>query len=259
MELLSISPGALYYNPIPMSVYSLDLMDLIEKQYLETPFYGSRRMTVILNNLGHVCNRKRVQKLMRLMNIEAIYPKKNLSKASAEHKKYPYLLRGLEIVRINHVWSTDITYIRIKGGFIYLVAVIDWFSRCILSWKISNSLDTLFCIEALNEAFDKYGQPEIFNTDQGCQFTSEKFVKVLLDRAIKVSMDGKGRALDNIFIERFWRSLKYEEIYLKDYKDYAYKKAAGLIAEYCNFYIYKRPHQSLDYKTPHSVYLGVCA
>jgi putative transposase len=189
------------------------------------------------------------------MGIEAIYPKKNLSKASAEHKKYPYLLAGLEIVRPNQVWSTDITYIRIKGGFVYLVAIIDWFSRYVLSWRISNSLDTLFCIEALEEAF-KYGLPEIFNTDQGCQFTSENYVKILLDKLIKVSMDGKGRALDNIFIERLWRSLKYEEIYLKDYKEYALKKAYELIGKYFDFYNFERPHQSLDYKTPHSVHCG---
>ena len=259
MELLDVSAGAIYYNPIPMSVYNLDLMDMIDKQYLETPFYGSRRMTVFLNNLGHACNRKRIQHLMRIMGIEAIYPKKNLSKAAAEHKKYPYLLKGLNICRPNHVWSTDITYIRIKDGFIYLVAVIDWFSRCVLSWKISNSLDTIFCVEALMEALDKYGQPEIFNTDQGCQFTSEKYVKILLDKAIKVSMDGKGRALDNIFIERFWRSLKYEEIYIKDYKDFAYREAQFLIGKYLDFYNLKRPHQSLENRTPFSIYQEYCA
>jgi len=156
MDLLSISAGAIYYEPVPMSVYNLDLMDMIDRQYLDTPFYGSRRMTAFLNDLGHACNRKRVQRLMRVMGIEAIYPKRNLSKASAEHKIYPYLLRDLEINRPNHVWSTDITYIRIRGGFIYLVAIIDWFSRYVLSWRISNSLDTLFCIEALEEAFN-YG------------------------------------------------------------------------------------------------------
>lgn len=179
-----------------------------------------------------------------------------MSKALAEHKKYPYLLRGVEIVRPNQVWSTDITYIRIRGGFIYLVAIIDWYSRCVLSWRMSNSLDTQFCIEALVDAF-KYGQPEIFNSDQGCQFTSENYIKILLDKLIKISMDGKGRALDNIFIERFWRSLKYEEIYLKGYKDFTYKESYKLIGKYLNFYNFERPHQSIDYKTPGSVFFGI--
>lgn len=256
MELLSISPGAIYYKPVPMNAYSLDLMDMIDRQYLETPFYGSRRMAAFLSNMGHPCNRKRVQRLMRIMGIEAIYPKQNLSRPSVGHKIYPYLLRDLEIIRPNQVWSTDITYVRIKGGFVYLVAIIDWFSRYVLSWKISNSLDTLFCIEALEEAF-KYGSPEIFNMDQGCQFTSENYVKNLLDKSIKVSMDGKGRALDNIFVERLWRSVKYEEIYLKDYRSYTFKNAYEFIGKYFNFYNLKRLHQSLEYKTPYVVHFGV--
>jgi putative transposase len=259
MELLSISPGAIYYKPLPMNAYSLDLMDMIDRQYLETPFYGSRRMTAFLNDIGHLCNRKRVQRLMRMMGIEAIYPKQNLSKASAKHKIYPYLLREVEIIRPNQVWSTDITYVRINGGFVYLVAIIDWFSRYVLSWRISNSLETIFCIEALEEAF-KYGLPEIFNMDQGYQFTSENYVKNLLDKSIKVSMDGKGRALealDNIFIERLWRSLKYEEIYLKDYRNYTFKNAHEFIGKYFKFYNFKRLHQSLEYKTPYVIHFGV--
>lgn len=257
MELLNISSGSLYYRPVPMSDYNLDLMDMIDKQYLETPFYGSRRMTAFLNNEGHACNRKRIQRLMNIMGIEAIYPKKSLSKSSLKHKIYPYLLRDFEINRPNQVWSTDITYIRIRGGFVYLVAIIDWFSRFVLSWRLSNSLDAIFCIDALEDAF-QHGVPEIFNMDQGSQFTSENYVGKLLEKSIKVSMDGKGRALDNIFIERLWRSLKYEEIYLKEYKEFTVNKAFDLIKTYFHFYNFKRLHQSLDYKTPHGIHFRGC-
>jgi len=228
-------------------------MDLIDRQYLLTPFYGTRRMGAILGRKGYFVNRKRIQRLMKLMGIEAIYPKKNLSRRRHDHKVYPYLLRGLEIARPNQVWSTDITYIRLESGFVYLVAIIDWFSRYVLSWELSNTLMTDFCIEALNCAFKKDNRtPEIFNTDQGCQFTAESFVSAVESMGAKISMDGRGRALDNIFIERLWRSLKYEEVYLKSYR--TPKEAYDGISRYFEFYNNQRPHQSLGYKYPCEVY-----
>jgi putative transposase len=231
-------------------------MDLIDRQYLETPFYGSRKMTVHLKGMGHSVNRKRVQRLMRLMGLEAIYPRINLSKRAMEHKKYPYLLKGLSIFHPNQVWGCDITYIRVFGGFIYLVAVLDWFSRFVLSWKISNTLDSLFCIEAVEDAMSSFGKPEIFNTDQGCQFTSDAFIKILKDCGIAISMDSKGRVFDNIMVERLWRSLKYEEIYLKGYQEFSVKDATRGIGKYFGFYNTERPHQSLGYKTPKMVFNG---
>jgi putative transposase len=216
-ELLQISKGSLYYKPVGIDPYNLELMDLIDRQYTETPFYGSRKMRAWLNSQKHRVNRKRVQRLMRLMGIEAIYPKPNLSRRRQDHKVYPYLLHGVDIVRPDHVWSTDITYIRVGQGFVYLTAVIDWHSRYVLSWQLSNALDASFCIEAVSEALDQ-SEPEIFNTDQGSQYTSGDFLKPLLDRNIRISMDSKGRALDNIFIERLWRTVKYEEVYLKEYQ-----------------------------------------
>lgn len=200
---------------------------------------------------GYVINRKRARRLMREMGLEAIYPKKNVSIANKEHRKYPYLLRGLSISDSEQVWSEDITYIRVKKGFVYLTAIIDWFSRYVVSWRLSNLLSTDFCLEALEEALTK-GKPEIFNMDQGAQFTSKEFTEFLESRGIKISMDGKGRALDNIFVERLWRSVKYEEVYLKEYK--TVRDAEEGLRRYFKHYNYERPHQSLDYKTPHEVH-----
>lgn len=231
-----------------MDAYNLELMDLLDRQYLKTPFYGSRKMTAYLCGFGHSVNRKRVRRLMKLMRLEAIYPKPNLSKRRHDHKVYPYLLKGVNIDRPNMVWSTDITYIRLRSGFVYLTALIDWYSRYVLSWRLSNCLESEFCIEALLDALDRYPQPEIFNTDQGVQFTSKNFLNPLLTRKIKVSMDSKGRALDNIFVERLWRSLKYEEVYLSEYK--TVREARESIRRYFSFYNSERLHQALGYKTP---------
>lgn len=254
-NLLGLNKGGLYYSPVPESSYNLEIMKIIDEQYLETPFYGSRRMAEILKRKGYCINRKKVQRLMRKMDIEAIYPGPNLSRREQKKKIYPYLLDGIDIRRPNHVWSSDITYIRMKNGFMYLVAVIDWFSRYVLSWKLSNSLNVDFCLEATENALNKASQkPEIFNTDQGCQFTSDDFVKLIKSNGIKISMDGRGRALDNIFIERVWRSLKYEEVYLKDYE--TVKEAKTGIDNYFDLYNNRRPHQSLEYKYPVEVHFG---
>jgi len=222
-------------------------MTLIDKQYLKTPFFGSRRMTHHLRKEGFQVNRKRVQRLMRLMGIEAIYTKPRTSKPSKENKIYPYLLRDLTIEKPDQVWCSDITYIPMKKGFVYLVAVMDWHSRYIVSWRLSNSMDTSFCTEALEDALAQ-GTPGIFNTDQGSQFTSSDFTEMLKEKEVAISMDGKGRYLDNIFIERLWRSLKYEEVYLKAYEDI--KEARVSIADWIRFYNFERPHQSLNYSTP---------
>lgn len=224
----------------------------MDREYTAHPFYGSRRMTAWLCAQGYPVNRKRIQRLMQLMGLEAIYPKPNLSKSDAGHKKYPYLLRNLEIGFPGHVWSTDITYIRFDGGFAYCTAVIDWYSRYVLSWRVSNTLDTGFCLEAIEEALE-IGKPKIFNTDQGVQYTSSAFTDALERAGIKISMDGKGRALDNIFVERLWRSLKYEDIYLKDYS--SVKEARQGIDKYFSFYNNERLHQSLDYRCPRDVFL----
>jgi putative transposase len=231
--------------------YSLELMDLIDRQFTETPFYGSRRLTAWLNRQGYIVNRKRIQRLMRIMGLESIYPKPNLSKRRKDHKIYPYLLKGVKIQKTNIVWSSDITYIRVGRGFVYLTAVIDWFSRYVLSWKLSNTLEPRFCVDALNEALT-LSTPEIFNTDQGSQYTSKDFIKPLEDRGIKISMDSKGRALDNIFVERLWRSVKYEEVYIKDYR--TARDAYESLKEYFLFYNNSRLHQSLDYLTPAEVH-----
>lgn len=249
--LISLSKGSLYHTPIPIDGYSLELMKLLDKQYLKTPFYGSRKMVIYLNNEGHYVNRKRVQRLMRLMDIEAIYPKQNLSKRRQEHKIYPYLLKDVKIDRPNLAWSTDITYVPLSSGFLYLVVVIDWYSRYVLSWRLSNTMDVSFCIEALEEAFTK-GCPEIFNSDQGSQFTSNEYTTRLLNKDIQISMDGKGRCFDNIFVERLWRTVKYEEIYLKGYE--TVKDAKEGLKEYFPFYNTKRFHQALSYKTPEEVH-----
>jgi putative transposase len=253
-ELLGLSRSSFYYEPAVVDEYNLLLMRLIDEQYTQTPFYGIRRMTACLRAIGHKVNRKRIGRLMRLMGLEAIYPKPNLSKAIANGAvKYPYLLRGLVIQRPNHVWSTDITYIRLKQGFVYLVAVMDWFSRYVLSWEISNSLDTCFCLSALDKAFGN-GVPEIFNSDQGSQFTSDSFLKSLELSGTRISWDGRGRAMDNIFVERLWRSVKHEEVYLKDYANVP--EAISGIDRYFKFYNTQRPHQSLGYKTPEQVFFG---
>ena len=226
-------------------------MRLIDEQYLRTPFYGARKMCVWLGWQGHQVNRKRVKRLMQLMRIEAIYQKPRTTLANKEHEKYPYLLGNLAITRPNQVWATDITYIPVRRGFLYLVAVVDWFSRYVLSWELSNSMDVSFCIQALQAAL-VVGKPEIFNSDQGSQFTSTDFTGVLKKQAITISMDGKGRALDNIIVERLWRSVKYEEVYLKDY-EHGSAAYEGL-AQYFEFFNHERPHQSLGDRTPQSVY-----
>jgi putative transposase len=249
--LLQVSKGAFYYQPKPIDQYTLSLMDLIDTQHTKTPFYGSRRLVAWLNQQNHQINRKRVQRLMRMMRIEAIYPKPKLTRRNAEHKIYPYLLRGINIERTDHVWSTDITYIRVGNGFIYLTAVIDWYSRYVLSWRLSNSLENTFCVEVLEEALS-ISKPEIFNTDQGSQYTATNFLKILTDSNVKISMDSKGRALDNIFVERLWRTVKYEEVYLKDYQ--SMKDAQSSLKDYLKFYNKERLHQSLKYKTPESIY-----
>lgn len=228
-------------------------MRLIDAQYMTTPFYGYPRMTQVLRRAGYEVNRKRVARLMALMDIQAIYPRPQTSLTAPEHKVYPYLLRQLPITHRNHVWSTDITYVPLPGGFMYLVAVMDWHSRFVLSWQLSNTLETHFCLEALEMAFT-FGQPEIFNSDQGAQFTAVAFTAPLLERNIRISMDGRGRALDNIFIERLWRSVKYEDIYLKEYPSVAALRSG--LACYFHLYNYGRPHQSLAYATPAEVYFG---
>lgn len=225
---------------------------MIDKIYMKYPFYGSRRLLYELNKNGFTVNRKRVQRLMRLMNIEAIYPKPNISKLSLENKIYPYLLRNLEIYYPNQVWGIDITYIALNNGFIYLTALIDLFSRYIVSWSLSNSLDNTFCIETLQNAL-LIGKPTIHNSDQGSQFTSNNYIEILKKNNIEISMDGKRRAIDNIFIERFWRTIKYENVFINNYESVL--EAYEGLKNYINFYNYKRPHQSLNYKRPFEIYL----
>ena len=236
-----------------MSGDEQDLLRLIDAQYTRTPFYGVRRMAVWLREQGQLVNEKRVRRLMRLMGIEAIYPKPKLSQRDEGHKIFPYLLRGLEINRPDQVWASDITYIRMHRGFVYLVAIIDWYSRYVLAWSVSVTMDVHFCLEALEKALN-LGKPGIFNTDQGSQFTSREFTGLLLGEGIRISMDGRGRVFDNIFIERLWRSVKYEEVYLKEYQD-VLSCIEGLRA-YFQFYNDERPHQALAYKTPKEVYRG---
>lgn len=227
-------------------------MNLLDEQYTQTPFYGVRKMTAWLNEVkGETVNVKRIRRLLRLMGLEAIYQKPRLSQTAPGHRIYPYLLRGVKIERVNQVWSTDITYIRLQGGFVYLVAVLDWYSRYVLSWEISPTMETDFCVSTLERAL-AVGQPEIFNTDQGAQFTSQAFTKILQAREIAISMDGRGRALDNIFVERLWRSVKYEEVYLHDYENVP--QAITGLGQYFQFYNHERLHQSLGYQTPAAIY-----
>jgi putative transposase len=245
-ELLGLARSSVYYEPRPESAENLRLLRRLDELYLKRPFYGSRRMAVELG-----VNRKRIQRLMRIVGIEALYPKPKLSRPATGHEIYPYLLRGLTVDHADHVWSTDITYIPVRGGFFYLTAIMDWFSRFVLSWELSNTLDAAFCLAALDRAF-AHGAPEIFNTDQGAQFTSGEFLAPLKQRAVRISMDGRGRALDNVFIERLWRSLKYELIYPGDFATGTDLRQA--LHGYFRFYNYARPHQSLDYQTPAQLY-----
>jgi putative transposase len=249
--LLDLNRATLYYEPVPETAANLALMRLLDEQYLRTPFYGSRRMAVWLQRQGQAVNRKRVQRLMRLMGLEAIYPKPRTTMAGAGHRVYPYLLRGLDITRPDQVWGTDITYVPLRHGFLYLAAILDWYSRYVLAWRLSNSLDVRFCLEALEEALS-YGTPEIFNSDQGVQFTGQEFTGRLTAAGVAISMDGQGRCLDNVFVERLWRTVKYEEIYLHAYADGV--EAETRLQQYFNFYGRERPHQALDYRTPWEVY-----
>ena len=252
-DLLALARSGLYYEPQGASPENLALMRLLDEAYTAWPFYGVRKMTAHLEREGQAVNVKRVRRLMRLMGLEAIYPRKRLSVPGEGHKRYPYLLRGVEIVRPDQVWSADITYIRLRRGFLYLAAILDWYSRYVLSWALSSSLDAAFCVWALEEALAR-GRPEVFNTDQGVQFTSEGFTGILESRGIAISMDGRGRVFDNIFSERLWRTVKYEEVYLQDYAD-GIAARAGLV-RYFRFYNTQRRHQSLDKRTPEAVYLG---
>jgi putative transposase len=254
-KLLGISRSSAYYRPKPVSVEDLELMRDIDEQYLKTPFYGSRSMTKHFRRLGRKINRKRVQRLMRIMGIEAIYPRPKTSKPHPQHKIYPYLLRNMDINRPNQVWAADITYIPLHRGFMYLVAVMDWYSRKVLSFKLSNTLDTEFCVSALEEAIIRYGCPEIFNTDQGSQFTSKAFTRCLESNNIRVSMDGRGRFQDNIFIERLWWTVKYQYLYLHAF-DNGGQLRQGL-NNWFRFYNQERPHQSLADNSPDEVYYGI--
>lgn len=253
-ELLSVARSGLYYAPAITSEEEFRLMGLIDEIYTSAPFYGYRRICAELSKRGLTVNGKRVNRLMREMGLEAIYPRPKTSIASKANHKYPYLLRGVIVGRPGQVWATDITYIRMRKGFLYLVAILDWYSRYVLSWRLSNSLDTDFCLDALESALSRYGKPDIFNSDQGCQFTSEVFTKRLLEAEIRISMDGKGRCHDNIFVERLWRSVKYEEVYLKDYQ--SGHEAYQSLKAYFDFYNNRRVHQALDYKTPSEIHFG---
>jgi putative transposase len=250
-ELLGLARASFYYEPATAAAENLRLMRLIDEQYTAQPVYGSRRMTVWLQGQGHEVNRKRVQRLMRLMGLEAVYPRPKLSAAGCGHRVFPYLLRNVKIERVDQVWSTDITYVPMAKGFMYLAAVIDWYSRCVIAWRLSNTLDGWFCLEMLDEALTR-GRPEVFNTDQGVQFTAEAFTARLLSAGVAVSMDGKGRCLDNVFVERLWRTVKYEDIYLRCYETVP-ELTSGL-GRYFPFYNEERPHQSLGYRTPAEVY-----
>ena len=251
-ELLDVARSSAYYRPEPVSEEDLVLMRLIDEFHLRWPFYGSRRLRNELEDRGHKVNRKRVQRLMRQMGLAALYPRPRTSQPGKGHKIYPYLLRGLSIERPNQVWATDICYIPMAHGFMYLVAIMDWHSRRVLSWRVSNTMDTDFCIEALEDALQRFGAPDIFNTDQGSQFTSEAFIGVLKKHEIAISMDGKGRWVDNVFVERLWRSVKYEDVYLRAYET-PMQLRAGL-GSYFAFYNTRRRHSALDRRTPDAVY-----
>jgi len=250
-ELIGLPRSSYYYIAQEETPLNLELMKLIDEQYIRTPFYGVPRMTEWLRRRNFEVNPKRIRRLMRLMGLEAIYPKPRLSKAHPKHRKYPYLLRDLKVSHADQVWAADITYIPLNSGFAYLVAIIDWYSRYVVAWEIDITLETTFCLNALNRALHS-GRCEIFNTDQGCQFTSEEFTNRLKEEDIAISMDGRGRVFDNIFVERLWRALKYEEVYIKSYLNF--REAKREIGYYLEFYNRERPHQSLEYRTPAEVY-----
>lgn len=253
-ELLDLSRSALYYEPVPVSAEELQLMNRIDEIFTKWPFMGSRKIKTLLNEEGWDVGLGHVRTLMGEMGLYAIYPKRNLSRPHPEHRIYPYLLKGTVIAAVNQVWSADITYLRLAHGFVYLMAIIDWYSRYVLAWALSNTLEADFCVRALRDAIAGYGSPAIFNTDQGAQFTSVEFTGELIANEVQISMDGKGRALDNVFVERLWRTVKYEDIYIHDYRNIPEVKA-GLV-NYFDFYNTKRPHQGLGYRTPEQVYYG---
>ena len=254
-ELLQVCRSSVYYEPAATNPEQLALMRRIDELHLKHPFYGSRKLARCLKSEGNEVNRKQVQRLMRLWGIEGIAPNADTSRPAPEHATYPYLLRNVKVCRVNQVWSTDVTYIPMAHGFVYLVAIMDWYSRRVLSWRVSNTLDTAFCVEALEEALSSFGKPEIFNTDQGAQFTSAAFTSVLHSHGVKISMDGKGRYIDNIFVERLWRSVKYEEVYLHAYESVSEARAG--LARYFAFYNQERPHQALGYQTPDAFHRGL--
>jgi putative transposase len=254
--LLELSRSTFYYQPAGENAYNLALMRLIDERFTKRPFYGVPRMTASLRAMGHGVNPKRVRRLMRVMGLEAIYPKPRLSANGPDHKVYPYLLKGVAVDRPDQAWATDITYVRLTHGFVYLTAIMDWYSRYVVAWELSITLDTGFCLEALRKAL-RISKPEIFNTDQGPQFTSVDFTNLLENEGIKVSMDGRGRVYDNIFVERLWRSVKYEEVYLHDYQ--MVLEARTHLSAYFEFYNDERPREALGYRTPHEVYFGTKA
>jgi putative transposase len=254
-ELLSLNRSTLYYVPVEVSAGETALMKVIDKIFTKWPFYGSRKIVLELRRLGHDVNRKRVQRLMRVMGLQALVPGPHTSRPHPEHKVYPYLLRRLDITRPDQVWAADITYIPLESGWAYLMAIIDWYSRAVLAWRLSNTMTVDFCVATLEDALRRHGRPEIFNTDQGAQFTSPDFTGVLQREGIAISMDGKGRATDNIFVERLWRSLKYEDVYLRDYATLA--EAHPGISTWFRFYNERRPHQALGNHTPMEVYRGL--
>ncbi len=249
--MLGVPRSSYYYEPCSDDAFNLAMMREIDVLFLECPFYGKRRISAVLKSRGHEVGVDLARTLMKRMGIQAIYPKPNLSEPCPGHKKYPYLLRGVEIERINQVWSTDITYLRMRNGFLYLTAVIDWYSRYVLAWRLSNSLDGLFCREVLREALRR-GTPDLFNTDQGAQYTSIEFTKILLEAGITISMDGRGRALDNVWVERLWRTVKQEEVYIRDYVDGL--DAHRSLEKYFGFYNEERLHSSLGYISPGAIY-----
>lgn len=254
--LMELSRSTFYYQLVGENAYNLALMRLIDERFTKRPFYGVPRMTASLRAMGHGVNPKRVRRLMRVMGLEAIYPKPRLSANGPDHKVYPYLLKGVTVDRPDQAWATDITYVRLTHGFVYLTAIMDWYSRYVVAWELSITLDTDFCLEALRKAL-RISKPEIFNTDQGPQFTSVDFTRLLENAGIRVSMDGRGRVYDNIFVERLWRSVKYEEVYLHDYQ--TVPAARSHLSDYFEFYNNERPHEALGYRTPHEVYFGTKA
>ena len=254
-QLLNLPRSSLYYQPRELSGEYQELMRKTDEVFTDHPYYGSRRISEWLKREGHQVGRMKARSLMRVLGIEAIYPRKKLSIPGKEHRIYPYLLRGVPVDRPNKVWAADITYIRLRQGFVFLVAIIDHYSRYILSWTLSNTIDSSFCVGALKEAIELHGVPDYFNTDQGAQFTCNRFIEVLKEQKIRISMDGKGRAMDNIFIERFWRTLKYEEVYIKAYQDMV--DCRKNLSKYFDKYNYRRLHQSNDYSTPGEAYYGL--